>query len=425
MAATQVSPRPKIFYGYWMVAAAFLCLFMDGGYGVYGFSLFVSNIQKDFGWSRGAIMIGYTIAQMVQAFSHPITGKLVSRYGAGKVIATGALIVGLGFILQSRMNSVWSFYIGYAIIGVGLSAIGPVPQSYVVSNWFKKRRGTVIGITAAGIGAGGFILSRVIGGYLIPGVGWRTSYLVMGLSVLPLIPLGLLLIKSKPADMGLYPDGIPASEAAAEAKAKPAASGGWSLKMALYTSTFGLICLAYITNGFGHQGVVQSQTPYLQDIGFPLATAAGALGSVALGSLIGKLFFGWLCDKIQAKYALVIGVTLQIVAILIILSTSQSSPITMMWLYAIVMGLGMGSWMPTMSILVSNNFGLASYGAIYGMTSLVYSLGNSVAPSVAGYMYDATGTYHQVFIIFAIVNAVAIPAILLVRPPKSKEAKTS
>ncbi len=425
MTEVSIVKKPRFFYGYWMVAAGFLCLFINGGYSIYGFSLFVSHIQKDFGWSRGEIMTAFTITQIIQAFFHPITGKLVSRYRAGKVIAVGALAVGLGFIFQSRMNSLWAFYIGYAVIGAGLSAIGPVPQSYVVSNWFKKRRGTVIGITVAGIGAGGFILARVIGGYLIPGIGWRNSYLVMGLFALLLIPLGLLLVKSKPADMGLYPDGITASEAVAEAKTRPAGSGVWTLKMALYTSTFWLIFLSFITEGFGHTGVVQSQTPYLEDIGFPLATAAGALGSVALGSLLGKLFFGWLCDKMQAKYACAIGVTLMSVAILIIINTNQTTPITTMWLYAIIMGLGVGSLIPTMSILISANFGLASYGAIYGMISLAQTLGSSVAPSVAGYMYDATGTYHQVFIIFAIVNTVGIPAILAVRKPKLKQIPSS
>ncbi len=425
MAEIQVSHKPKFFYGYWIMAAAFFSLFILGGYGVYGFSLFVSSIQKDFGWSRGEIMTAFTIGQMMQAFSHPVTGKLVSRFRAGKVIAAGALAVGIGFLLQSRLNSRWAFYAGYAIIGMGLSAIGPVSATYVVSNWFKKRRGTAIGITSAGIGAGGFFLSRVIGGYLIPNAGWRNAYMAMGLFALLLIPVGLLLIKSKPADMGLRPYGAETGEATAEAKAKPAGSEGFTLKMALYTSTFWLMFISYITAGFGREGVVQSQTSYLQDIGFPLATAAGALGSVALGSLFGKFLFGLICDKIKAKYAWIIGIVFMITAILIINNTNQTTPITTMWIYAIIMGLGMGSWLPTMSILVSTNFGLLAYGAIYGLISMAQSLGTAIAPSVAGYMYDSTGTYHRVFIIFAIINAVAIPAILLVRPNKAKETKTS
>ncbi len=425
MTEAQVLPKPKVFYGYWMLAIAFFCCFIHGGYGMYGFGLFVSHLQKDFDWSRGAIMTAFTICSLIGGFTHPITGRLVNRYGAGKVIAAGSLAMGLGFILLSRMNNIWNFYAGYAIIGVGLSAIGTIPASYVVSNWFKKRRGMAIGVMSAGIGTGGFILARFIGGYLIPGVGWRTSYLVMALFVWLLIPLGLLLIKSKPADMGLYPDGVPMDEANAGTKAKFAASEGFTLKMALYTSAFWLICLSFVASGFGHVGVVQSQVPYLEDIGFPLAADATALSSVALGSLFGKLFFGWLCDKIQAKYACAIGVGLELIATCIIINTNQTTPITTMWLYAIVMGLGMGSNVPTLSLLVSTNFGLTSYGVIYGMTSLAQSLGSAPGPSVAGYMYDATHTYHQAFIIFAIVTAVSVAAVLAVRPPKIKKIKNS
>ncbi len=390
---------------------------------MYGFGLFVNDLQKDFGWSRGAIMVAFTLNNLISGFSGPAIGRFLSRWKAGRIIAIGALVEGLGFILLTRMNSIWAFYIGYAVIGLGMSATGPLTQSYVVSNWFKKRRGMAIGIMSAGIGTGGFVLARVIGN-IIPAIGWSNSYLAMGLFVFLLIPLGIFAVKTKPADIGLYPDGVPASEAVARDKTAPAAEG-WSLKMALRTSTFWLICLSFIASGFGHVGVVQSQTPYLEDIGFPLAAAATALSSVGLGSLIGKFFFGWLCDKVNAKYATAIGAGLELIATIIIINTSRTTPITTMWLYAVIMGLGMGHNVPTLSMLVSTNFGLASYGVIYGMANMIQNLGGSPAPTIAGYMYDATHTYHQAFIVFAIVTAVAVIAILAVRRPKSKESKAS
>ncbi|GAI06068.1 unnamed protein product, partial [marine sediment metagenome] len=331
----------------------------------------------------------------------------------------GAVIGGLGFILLSLMNNLWYFYGGYIVTGIGMAAIGTVPASVVVSNWFKKRRGTAIGLMSAGVGAGGFVLAPFVGGYLIPNFSWRASYLALTLLTWMLIPLVLLVIKTKPADMGLYPDGMPAPEAMAVTEASLSASEGLSLKVALATPALWLIAVSFLASAFSHVGVIQSQVPYLEDIGFPVAAAAGALGGVGLGSLIGKLGFGWLCDRIQPKYACCISLVLQLVSIIILMSVQPVSPLAIIWLYAIVMGLGTGGWLPTMSMLISASFGSASYGAIFGMVILAQNVGIATGPLMAGYMYDTMNTYHWAFIILSALYIVAIPAVLAVRCPKS------
>jgi len=228
-------------------------------------------------------------------------------------------------------------------------------------------------------------------------------------------------IRTKPADMGLYPDGMQALEVVSETKAPPSASEGLSLKMALATSGFWLIAISFLLNQFSHVGVLQSQVPHLVDIGFPLATAATALGGVGFGSLIGKFGFGWLCDHIQAKYACSIGLGLQLVGIIILRSVGPASPLAIIWLYAIMMGLGVGSWVPTMSMLVSTNFGLASYGAIFGVVTLFNNIGAATGPLMAGFMYDTMNTYYWAFIVFIALYLMAIPAILVVRRYKLLE----
>lgn len=413
------SKKPKVFYGYWVVVAAFLCVFIMSGCGFYAFSLFVKPLQADFGWDRGGIMTAFAVYYLVMGVASPFVGRLVDRYGARKVIAIGAVIGGLGFILLSLMNNLWYFYGGYIVTGIGMAAIGTVPASVVVSNWFKKRRGTAIGLMSAGVGAGGFVLAPFVGGYLIPNFSWRASYLALALLTWMLIPLVLLVIKTKPADMGLYPDGMPAPEAMAVTEASLSASEGLSLKVALATPALWLIAVSFLASAFSHVGVIQSQVPYLEDIGFPVAAAAGALGGVGLGSLIGKLGFGWLCDRIQPKYACCISLVLQLVSIIILMSVQPVSPLAIIWLYAIVMGLGTGGWLPTMSMLISASFGSASYGAIFGMVILAQNVGIATGPLMAGYMYDTMNTYHWAFIILSALYIVAIPAVLAVRCPKS------
>ncbi len=408
--------KPKVFYGYWIVLVGLLILGIYSGSGFFAFSLFVKPLEGEFGWSRGDIMAGFTILYVIMGFSSPFIGRVVDRYGAKKVISMGALVTGLGFAFLSRINNLWELYLGCIIIGIGLAAMGQVPTSAVVSNWFKKRRGLAIGIASMGVGGGGFAIAPLIGGYIIPEFGWRFAYLT--LAILPwviIIPLVLLVIKTKPADMGLYPDGINSPPPEIQGSVSPSASGKLTVKMALSTATFWLIALSFFLSTFSHAGLIQSQVPHLQDIGFPAAEMATALGMVGLLSAFGKFFFGWVCDRIPPKFACSIGLLLQGLGGLVLVNVVATSPPSLIWLYAILMGLGVGSWLPTMSMLTSDSFGLAAYGAIFGAVSLAQGVGTAMGPLVAGRMFDAMNDYHQPFIIFTTLYAIAIPAVLLTR----------
>jgi len=277
-----------------------------------------------------------------------------------------------------------------------------------------------MGIMATGIGAGGLVIAPFVGGYLIPNFGWSTSYIVSALLTWVItIPLALFILKAKPADMGLYPDGVDSVEAETSAKASPSASGGLTPKMALATSAFWLITVTLVISSFSQLGIIQNQVPYLEDVGFPVVTAAAALGTIGLGSLIGKFGFGWLCDQIPPKYAYSIGLGLMLVGTFMLMDVGPSSPPATIWLYAIIMGLGVGSWLPTSSLLTSTNFGLVSYGAIWGLINGFHGIGAAMGPMVVGYIYDITGTYDRAFIIALALLAVSIATILAVRHPKS------
>ncbi|MFC1980856.1 MFS transporter [Chloroflexota bacterium] len=421
MGDTRLQKKPRVFYGYWIVLVAFLCLFVLSGCGWYAFSLFVKPLEAELGWSRGEIMTGFTTLFLTIAMISPFIGRVVDRYGAKKIIVTGALIAGLGFTFLSLINHVWQFYLCYIIIGIGLAAMGQVPVSAIVSNWFHKKRGLAIGIMSIGVGGGGFALAPLVGGYLIPNFGWRPSYLALAIITWVLvIPLALLVIKEKPEDMGLYADGIEHSRTEVIANISPSISDSLTLKMALATSTFWLISISFFTSTFSCVGSIQSQSPHLQDIGFPIATAATALGAVGLASAIGKFSFGWVCDRIPPKYACAIGLGFQLGGIMILINIEPTSPSAIIWLYAIMAGLGSGSWLPTMSMLTSTSFGLASYGAIFGIVSLFQCTGSATGPFMAGYLYDIMKTYHWAFVIFISLYSVALPSVLLIRRPRTR-----
>ena len=416
---TPVIKKSKIFYGYWIIAVSVLCLGTFSGSGVGSFSLFVNSLQSEFGWGRGEIMLAFTIFFLLTGVAAPLVGSIVDRYGVRGVISAGALVTGLGFVSLYMLQSLWHLYVAYFFIGAGMSAFGHVPASTMVANWFVKKRGTAIGIMSTGIGMGIFVVAPLVGSFLIPAFGWRVAYLALGIMAWGLIPLAIWVVRTKPAEMGLYPDGVTSPEEVAEIGASSQTTKGLNLRAALGTMAFWLVSVTFLISAFSSLGFNQNLVPYLQDAGFSVALAASALTILGLGSAIGKFFFGWLCDRIKAKQACALSIVLLSAAAIILMFIRSTSPLAIIWLDAFIFGLGAGGWLPTMSMLVSRNFGLASYGTIIGMVSLLQAIGGAAGPLFSGYMFDTTNTYYWTFIVFLCLYAVAIPAVLAVRRPKS------
>jgi MFS family permease len=407
------------FYGYWVLAACFLLNVISAGCGPIAFSFFVTSLEKALEWSRTEIMTGFTVFFIFAAVSGPFAGRMVHNYGARRVIAAGALSACIGYVLLSQVSSLWQFYIGYALIGAGVAATGPVITTLIISNWFIRRRGMAIGAMSMGAGTAGMIFTPLVIIYLLPNIGWSNSYLTFaaitgGLSV----PLALLVVRTRPADMGLLPDGRDASEIDAIAQDRAVSTQGLTFRRALATQAFWLLAIAILFVST-HMGVMQSQIPHLEDLGFTAGIVASAMSIVAVTSALGPLIFGWLSDRIKVKFTGLIAVTLLTVSIIILIQINIDTPPWFIWLYATILGLGIGGWMPTMSLLASSNFGLIAYGTIYGALNAFQSAGGAVAPIFSGYLYDRTGTYEQAFIITVIIIALGIPIIVAMRRPKS------
>ena len=406
----------RVFYGHWIVAFTFLCLTVAMGCGSFVYSLFVQPLQEAMAWSRGEIMAGYTVFFVTMGLVSPLVGRVVDLQGARKVMPLGALIMGLGFALLSVMNGLYVLYLGYVLVGVGAAGFASVPCSAVVSNWFKKRRGTAIGLMSSGIGAGGVVMPPIVS-YLLGNVGWRGAYFALAvITWVAVIPLSLLVLRTKPAELGLYPDNDATAPVEAMG-AKGSSREGIPLRVAIGTAAFWLIAMSFVLSAFGRMGALQSQGPNLIDLGFAAGTAAVALSIIGFGSGVGKFIFGWLCDRTSLKLAGATGILLQTASILVILSVTRDSPMVSIWVYSLLLGLGAGSWLPILSMMTSSSFGLRHYGSIFGVISLLLNIGTAAGPLAAGVMFDSMGTYRAAFIVCTALSIAAVPMILLVRRP--------
>jgi len=373
------------------------------------------------GWSRAELMAGFTLMSISMAVMAPFAGRLVERYGARMVITSGALLASSGLVLLSQMSNLWHYYAGYTIMGVGIAALNQVTASYVVSQWFYQRRGMALSVMSMGLLSGLVVYPPIFGAYVLPQLGWSNTYLTLAaIIVAVIVPLSLLVIRTKPSEMGLYPDGKD-TLAVVNASATSAAAGsqGLALKMAIATSAFWVIAVYALFN-HQHMGTILSQVPYLIDTGFSVGVAAASFSILSITQIFGVFFFGWLCDKKHVKLAMVIGNFFMALGILMLINISAKSPAWLIWLYAILMGFGTSSWLPTLSMLTSTTFGLHHYGSIFGMLSFFQILGAASGPLLAGYLYDITGNYHLAFIIILGLVLLSIPLVIAVRRPTSR-----
>ena len=414
----------RIFYGYWVLTACFIFNVVGSGCGPISFSFFVTALEKSFGWGRTEIMTAFTFLFVFSAVAAPISGKLVHVIGSRIVIAVGALFSAGGYLLVSQMSELWQYYIGYSLVGIGTAAIGPVVCSLIVSKWFVQRRGMAIGAMSMGAGTAGLIFTPLVIVYLLPHFGWSNTYLFLtGITAIVAVPLAALVVRTDPAEMGLLPDGKSPSRITGIDEI--VTHQGMPFRSALSTRAFWMLVLAVLLISV-HMGVMQSQIPHLEDLGFTSGIVASAMSIVAMMSVVGTVAFGWLSEKIPLKASSVLGILLIVFSVMVLLYVRIDSPVWLIWSYATLLGLGIGSWMTNTSLLASSHFGILAYGTIFGVFMAFQMLGAAISPIICGYFYDRTGSYEMAFITLLVIIALGIPSILAVnrpRPPSESAEK--
>ena len=415
----------QIFYGWWVVAVSFLVLFVHAGCAFYSFGVLLPVLEDELEASSAAVSGAVSLYMLMLGLTAPLVGRLTDKYGPKNVVVAGGLIAGSALLLLSLSTAVWNLYLLYLVVGIGMSGAGFVPLSVALSNWFTRRRGTAIGVAMVGIALGAILLAPLTS-FVIEAASWRASFVVLGvITLVCVIPPVMLVLKTKPQDMGLLPDGeqpvaVEAAAAPELAASSAEASAGepeWTTSTALRTMPYWLALAAFFLVGMAIAGVLQHEAKFLEDVGIAEATAAFALGLTGGIGGVGKLTFGFLADKISPKLAALICFALQIVGVVLLLNIESG---VTMWVFVVVFGFAMGGNVALQPLIIGEFFGLASFGTIFGSIVLAAAVGSALGPVLAGSMYDAFGSYSLVFTIFIIGYAVAITALILARRPKPK-----
>jgi OFA family oxalate/formate antiporter-like MFS transporter len=414
---------PRVFYGWYIVSAGMGIHLWISIVWIYGMQVFFTPIVDTFGWSRAAVSGAFGLQRLEGSVVAPVEGFLIDRIGPRKMIMAGSFITGLGLISLSFLSTIWMFYLSVLLVSLGVSAASGTPRNWAIVQWFRRLRGRALGIGASGAVASGPMLFIVV--WLVETLGWRASFLVLGIATwFILIPLGLV-FRSRPREYGLLPDGDPPDEAASETALGSVPSRGrlaevqesesLTVIQALKTPAFWTLSMIFGAQTMGVSGLMVHLIPYLQTIGFSTAEAASVLAFFTVLSVFGRLGGGWIMDYVDPRFVLA-GLLGCLAAGFILLAN-----ITAYWQvvpFALLYGTAFGGMLPARSLLVSNYFGTQNFGALQGLTRSVTVVAGVVSPVLLGLVFDLTESYVLAFYILTVVAAAAIPLALMARPPK-------
>ena len=419
----RASPRRLPFFYGWVVVAVTFVTMAIGVNARTAFSLLYPPILSEFGWERGVTAGAFSFGFVASAIVSPLIGKLMDRAGPRAVMELGVALMGGGMLLAPLTSAPWHLYVTLGVmVGAGSVCLGYSGFSLFLPNWFVRRRGLAIGIAFAGVGIGSVTLLPWVQ-HMIEQGGWRTACTAMGLLILiALAPINLLLRK-RPEDLGLQPDGDAASSASAGKAVSNVldpvwASTEWTLARALRTARFWWIALGYFCGLYIWYAVQVHQTKFLLDIGFSASLAVWALGMVSLLGIPGQILLGHLSDRIGREAIWAISCAGFAICFAALIGLRYEPSLFLVYLMVVtqgVMGYGLTS---VMGAVVLEIFQGPHYGSIFGTLMLLALAGGAAGPWVTGLLFDLTGSYIIAFAIAIAVSGLSALAIWRASPGK-------
>jgi MFS family permease len=413
--------RLRFFYGWVIVAVTFVTMAI-GVNARTAFSLFFPPILNEFGWERGVTAGAFSFGFVVSGAVSPLIGRLMDRAGPRAVMEVGVALMAGGLLLAPLTTQPWHLYLTIGVmVGAGSICLGYSGQSLFLPNWFNRKRGLAIGLAFAGVGIGSMTLLPWVQ-HMIEQAGWRTACTAMGIVVLVVLAPINLLLRKRPEDIGLQPDG----DAAPSEFAKPVsyvvdpdwAGVDWTLRRALRTARFWWLAIGYFGALYIWYAVQVHQTKYLLDIGFSHDVAVWALGAVSLLGIPGQILLGHVSDRIGREWiwtASCLGFAICFAALMALKFHPALALVYLMVLAQGALGYGLTS---IMGAVVLEIFQGRHYGSIFGTVMLAALAGGAAGPFVTGLLHDVSGDYTLAFAIGIAMSALSAFAIWMASPGK-------
>jgi MFS family permease len=404
----------RIYRGYPIALVVFLSTGFSVGMTQYSFGEFSGPLKEQFGWSQTQLNLSLAFS-FVSGLLAPFIGRLTDRVGIRPVMFVSLLMIALGFLLRPFITELWHWYTISALVYAGFPGATVMPAGKMVSLWFPKARGRVMGAVVAGNNFGGVTMPP-LAAIIISNVSWETAYTVFGLMMAGLGVVALLIIVEDEdkieAEMKRTGRGDQAQIARAAARA------GITVRQALANRNFWLIMIGLVAATFTYQGVLTQLRQHFEESGFAPAAATSSVSIIAGMGIASKLGFGRASEIITARIATIFSVALQAVGVLII---SQVEVGVLLWVGIFIFGLGFGGLGALIVLVVQEAFGMKEFGGIMGLMQVGMIASGTGAPLIAGATHDSTGSFKTSFVIVAAIFIVGIVALALARPVRLEE----
>lgn len=406
----------RIFYGWYIVAAAFIIMAVGWGIVFNTASLFINPISEELGLSRKAINATFTIRSICQLVISLFSGLIYKKLKMKNLMKVTSLSLALSFFLHASVKNIGMLYFLTIIASSSMVLLGTLPLSIILNNWFQEGIGFVIGLAFMGSGLGGMILNSLAGKWIIT-YGWRVTYKILAAIIfVAIVPCVYFIIKIHPKEVGLAPLGEAKNMDTSEASKLDKEEDGMMLLEAMKTIGFWGLCISLIFISISGLTLIQNISPHLQDMGYSVTFSANVV-ALSMGALaVGKLLLGYLLDRFGLRKATFIAcLSILFGSIAIIYSKYY------MALAVVIVGVGIGCSYYTVSnpVIARKMYGMKDYSSIYGFISATHSLGGIIAPILVGYLYDISGSYissFKIMLIFTIISIVIFNFVL----PKEK-----
>ena len=392
-----------MFPGWWIVISGAIIFAYTSGTFWQGFGAFFDPIVIHFGWSRaitsGVISIQRTESGMIS----PFVGFFINKFGPRNVMLIGIIITGFGFIFLSKINSIISFYISFALISLGVSFGTWIVINTSITNWFNKKRSKALAFSSAGSAFGGLFVPIII--WLINVTDWRTSLLIIGIGFWIIGIPAAFFMKSNPEDYGLMPDGKKDTDKLDKLNAS---YKEYSLYEALTSRLFWQMSFAF---GIGQLVLSASvnQIPAISSFGYSREFAGITMVIISITSLLGRLGGGILGDKFNKIYLISVAFALQFISTIIFVYATNKFYLI---IFALLWGLGFGSSIPMRFAIIADFFGRKNFGTIMGISMTINAIVGIAGPVFVGWMFDINQNYQTPYLILSTSLLCAIPLTL-------------
>ena len=409
-----------MFYGWWIVVLSSVSMAFISATVWYGFTTYFDPLINEFGWSYTAISVAASLRGLETGLLDIAIGFLVDRFGGRRIILVGSVLTSIGFLMLSQVNSLVIFYVSFLIMVIGVAGISPVVFLSLVSRWFRRRLGLAVGLAVAGGGVGGLALPGIV--YLLDLMGFRTVFIVFSIASLIIGVITAYLVRNRPEDMGLGPDGeaFEADTATLPDKHPPSThistlAKDHTIRAAISKPTFWVIAYISAVMTFSVIMVSTHIMPYLEHIGYSRYIASIAAMMVPLVSTAGRLGIGWLSDYISRKVMLGLMALGQGIALFIFLYAQVPF---ILFLSVILFSICYGGIVVLRVGALRDCYGSAQIGSLIGLCMGLGHISSVGGPVLAGWLFDTTSNYSPAWIVGSALLFVGVPLALTMNYPR-------